>query len=296
MVSGKKKSLGRGLDALLSSDVNMVDADPMAGATPSAVAPVGDRVLQLDPHEIRPNPRQPRRAFHEESLQELAESIRRDGVQEPVIVRKVDDRYELVSGERRVRAAIMAEKATVPAVCREVSDQDMLKLGLIENIQREDLNPIELAEGYRALQEEFDWTQEHLSAEIGKNRVTVANTLRLLNLPADVRQLVADGALSMGHAKAILALDSPAAQREAARKVVAKGLSVRQAEQLAQSKPPTGSRPQAKDPNVALVEDELRGRLGTRVTLRAKASGRGRIEIEYFSLDELERILDLLRS
>jgi len=287
----RKKGLGRGLDALLT---------PSALAPPPSDAaetvPLEARVLDLDPRTIQPNPKQPRRSFPEESLQELAESIRRDGLQEPVLVRRVADGYELVSGERRVRASIMADCATVQAICRDVSDADMLKLGLIENIHREDLNPIELAEAYQALIDEFSCTQEQVAVEVGKNRVTVTNTLRLLNLPAEVRQCVADGALTTGHAKALLALDSPKRQADAARKIIAQGLSVRQAEKLAAPKAPKHKPAEEQDPHLAQLEDELRGHLGTRVRLRATKPDRGRIEIEYFGLDELERILGILRD
>jgi len=298
VASEKKRGLGRGLDALIPSIAG--DAVPGARATPPAppeerVAP-GAQVLSLDPQAIRPNPKQPRVSFNEEALEELAESIKRDGVQEPVIVRRRGDAYELVSGERRVRACVMAGLETVPALCRDVSDTDMLKLGLIENIQREDLNAIELAGAYETLMGEFTWTQEELAAQVGKKRATVANTLRLLNLPRDVQGRVVDGSISMGHARALLALNSPNAQSAACRKIIEQGLSVRQAEQLAAPKQPKKRQAPAKDPNVASLEDELRRHLGTRVTVRSGKNHRGRIEIEYFSLDELDRILSVLRG
>ncbi len=304
MSSAKKKALGRGLDALLApnpGDAARVAETPSPAAAPSvptapeAVSDEG-RILQLDPQALNPNPKQPRSVFNEEALQELTESIRRDGVQEPVIVRKVGDLYELVSGERRVRASIMADRDTVPAICKDVSDSDMLKFGLIENIQREDLNAIELAEAYQGLVDEFGWTQEQVATEVGKKRATVTNTLRLLNLPGEVREYVATGSLTMGHARAILALDTQEAQSKAARKVITLGLSVRQTEKMAD--PPKAKSPKVtqKDPNIVRIEDDLRRSLGTRVNLRATQPDRGRIEIEYFSLDELERILDVLRG
>lgn len=286
----KKKGLGKGLDALLASQPVV---EPVAEAEPEAP---GERVLQLDPHAIKPNPKQPRQVFNEDALEDLAASIRRDGVQEPILVRQSDGEYELISGERRVRAAIMADCETIPAICRDVSDADMLKLGLIENIQREDLNPVELAEAYQALIDEFSWTQEQVAQEVGKKRVTVTNTLRLLNLPVDVREHVASGELSMGHAKALLALETAKAQSQGARKIIAQGLSVRQAEKLAAPKKPKAAKDTPRDPNIARLEDELRRSLGTRVHLRTSKDNRGRIEIEYFSLDELERLLDILRK
>jgi ParB family chromosome partitioning protein len=290
----KKKGLGKGLGALISVDLDrpppaMKPAEPLLGDE--------DRILHLDPHAIHPNPKQPRKAFNEDALQELAESIRRDGVQGPVIVRKTGDAYELVTGERRVRAAIMADLTTIPALCRDVPDSDLLKLGLIENIQREDLNPIELAQAYQALINEYRYTQEQLADEVGKKRVTVTNTLRLLNLPADLQSFVIDGSLTMGHARALLALPSQDAQRAAARKIITQGLSVRQAEKLAA--PPEPKRKKsvaAKDPNVARIEDELRGVLGSKVTVRTMRGHRGRIEIEYYSLDDLDRLLNAMRG
>ena len=296
MVKPKRGGLGRGLDALISRQPSEpAETAPAPEITPSgASAPAGTQLLELDPHVLRPNPRQPRTVFKEESLEELAESIKRDGVQEPVIVRRKAGEYELVSGERRVRAAILADLRVIPAICREVSDSDMLKLGLIENIQREDLNPIELAKAYQELVDEFHWTQEQLAAEVGKKRATVANMLRLLNLPADVQRCLADGEISMGHARALLAFETPTSQSAGCRKIIAGGLSVRQAEKLAQPAPKPA--PKTKDPNIAHIEDDLRRTLGTRVSLRAGSKGRGKIEIEYFSLDDLERLLDVLRS
>lgn len=287
MAKAKQRGLGRGLGALLPNEKPSQDAD-----TPS-----GDRILHLDPSAIEPNPMQPRRVFLEEHLEELAASIKRDGVQEPVIVREQDGVYQLISGERRVRASRMAGMKTVPAICREVSDRDLLRLGLIENIQREDLNPIETARAYRQLSDEFAWTQEQLSDEVGKKRATVANTLRLLNLPEDVQDRVSEGSLSMGHARALLALDDPAAISAACRKVISEGLSVRQVEQMAsaeKAKKKPGA-PKPKDPNISHLEDELRRSLGTKVALKHSSSGGGKIEIDYYNLDELDRILEMLR-
>lgn len=302
MAKTKKKGLGKGLGALIGDNAavlppaSALNGAPVLTAGPeSAEMADGSRLIFLNPTEILPNPRQPRRDFDEVALEELAASIRRDGVQEPVIVRRTAAGYELVSGERRVRACILADLPRIPAVCRDVSDRDMLKLGLIENIQREDLNPIELANAYQALIEEFKWTQEELAAEVGKNRVTVTNTLRLLQLPELLQQQVADGSLSMGHAKALLSISSPAAQLAAARKIVRHGLSVRQVEKLAAETAPKPKKTAPKDPNIAAIEDDLRRSLGAKVHIKAQQGGKGRIEIEYFNLDELDRLLDLLR-
>jgi len=289
----KKGGLGKGLDAMLGGKTR---PDGGVQTAASTIASVADQLLHLDPRQLKPNPMQIRKEFDEESLQELAESIRRDGVQEPVIVRRADDHYELVSGERRVRASILADTKTVPAICRDVSDSDMLRLALVENIQREDLNPIELAEAYRDLVAEFKWTQEQLAAEVGKKRATVANMMRLLDLPADVQRHVADGSISMGHARALLAFETPTAQMAVCRRIIREGLSVRQVERMATPKPPKTKKTTTKDPNLVALEDDLRARLGTKVHLRAAGPGRGKIEIEYYSLDDLERILDVIRS
>lgn len=297
MAKLRKGGLGRGLGALISGTARDEDPEVEIRLAPAAGELDGQRILQLDPHGIKPNPKQPRVTFNEEALGELSESIRRDGVFEPIIVRKSGAGYELVSGERRVRASIMAGLETVPAICRDVSDADMLKLGLIENIQREDLNAIELAEAYQTLIGEFGWTQEDLSLEVGKKRTTVTNTLRLLNLPADVQRAVAEGAISMGHARALLALKSTKDQSAACRLIVERDLSVRQAEKLASPPKPRAKRESARNPHVAAIEDDLRNSLGTKVTLRSQGAdaSKGTIEIEYYSLDDLDRILDVLR-
>lgn len=305
MSSTKKSGLGRGLGALIGGGAAF---DPAPASEPVSVpAPAVPQALEdgsvlvlIDPRAVKPNPKQPRHFFDEDALEELAESIKRDGVQEPVIVRKKDGIYELVSGERRVRASVLAGLEKVPAVCREVSDEDMLKLGLIENIQREDLNPIETARAYKALGLHFGWTQEQLAEQVGKKRATVTNMLRLLHLPDEVQQLVVEGALSMGHARALLALELPARQTALARRAVEESLSVREVERLVSPAPraaaPETKAPAKKDPHVAQVEDELRRRLGTKVRLTADASWKGSIAIDFFNLDELERILDILRG
>ncbi len=308
----KKKKLGRGLGALLSGASPAFHSAAPSGAPAEVVVPEASAVPQaladgsvlvlIDPSEVLPNPKQPRRHFDEDALTELAESIKRDGLQEPIIVRRAGDKYELVSGERRCRASVLADKREIPAVCREISDRDMLRLGLIENIQREDLNAIEVALAYHELIAEFGWTQEQLADEVGKKRATVTNMLRLLQLPDVVQEQVADGSLGMGHARALLALPSPSEQAAIARKIVAEGLSVRQVEQIAAARADKSGRGAAartapeKDPNVVQIEDDLRRRLGTKVQLRSGDNGRGRIEIEYYNLDELDRLLALLRS
>lgn len=302
MAKARKKGLGKGLGALLGEGGGALEPRPVASAesapAPEAL-PDGSRLLYLDPRDLRPNPKQPRRVFDEEALSELAESIRRDGVQEPVLVRETAEGHELVSGERRVRASILADAARIPAVCRDVTDADMLRLGIIENIQREDLNAIELARAYQDLVDEFGWTQEQLADEVGKKRATVTNTMRLLALPGVVQEMVADGSLSMGHARALLAIEDGQAQLKAARKIVKEGLSVRQSERLAASSKGQGGGgggPSQPDPHITHIEDQLRRALGTRVRLQEKTGGKGKIEIEYYSAEELERLLTVLRG
>ncbi len=294
MASTKKGGLGRGLGALISS---VGDIDGPASA-PEAPKPLedGSLLLMLNPRDLRPNPKQPRQYFDEDSLQELAHSIRNDGLQEPVLVRKHNGEYQIVSGERRVRASILAELQTISAICRDISDNDMLKLGLIENIQREDLNPIELARAYRSLSEDFEWTQEELAAQVGKKRATVSNTMRLLNLPEDVQEFVIEGAISMGHARALLALESPMKMSNVCRRVIREDLSVRDVEKITSpTKSKTAKSPASKDPHLESIEDDLRRRLGTKVHLKANAEWKGKIEIDFYDLDDLERILKILR-
>lgn len=297
MAKGKKRGLGRGLDALIGvSTIAPPEANKEKVSAVDEIR-VGEAILELDLRNVQPNPKQPRKNFDEEALEELADSIRKDGVQAPVIVRQRAGTYELVSGERRTRAALMAGLDTIPAICREVSDRDMLRLGLIENIQREDLNYIELAKAYKKLIDELGWTQEELADEVGKKRTTVTNTLRLLNLAEDVQDRVADGSIQMGHARALLAFASRQAQAAACKRIIDEGLSVRETERLA-SAPKVRPKPKStiKDPNITAIEDELKRRLGTRVSLHARGGGKGVLEIEYTSLDELDRLLTLLRS
>lgn len=305
MVENKKKAakgLGKGLDALMRPGAlngTSATSHELHGAHRDGHIQ-GERILLLDPSGIRPNPKQPRRVFDEDSLAELAESIARDGVQEPLIVRRVDGEYQIVCGERRCRAAVMSGLSTVPVICRDIADRDMLKFGLIENIQREDLNAIELALAYKELMEQYTWTQERLAEEVGKKRATVANTLRLLQLPEVIQEQVADGTLTMGHARAVAAVSGQERQLALARKVVEKGLSVRQTEQLAareaEKAPKKKSVPPAKAPHVLELEDRLRRKLGAKVALRHLDGNKGRIEIEYFSLEELDRILEIITN
>jgi ParB family transcriptional regulator, chromosome partitioning protein len=296
-VSAQKKKLGKGLGALIGGSGAMAQMDPVPIKEMPSALPDGTELVLIDPRTVYNNPKQPRREFVEEHLQELAQSIRNEGVLEPVVVRKRENgEYELVSGERRVRASILAELAMVPAVCRMVSDSDMLRLGIIENVQREDLNPIELARAYGQLLEEMQCTQEELSNVVGKRRATITNTMRLLQLPEDIQDHVIQQTITMGHARALLSLGSPEEQRIACRKIIEGGLSVREAEKVTKPTKAKGNgTPVAEDPHITAIEDQLRKRFGTRVNLKCDAQQRGKIEFYFYSLDDLDRILDLLR-
>jgi ParB family chromosome partitioning protein len=276
-----QRRLGRGLDFLLSGGTEVEAAE----------------IRQLDLARIRPNPFQPRREFRAEELEELAASIREHGVLQPVIVRASGDDFEIVAGERRVRACQRLGMESIPAIVRVADDTQMVELALVENIQRQDLNPIEEARAYQAYIQRLDLTQEQAAQRLGKSRSSVANMIRLLDLPADVQELVSRGTLSMGHARAILAVEDPEARRALARRVESEKLSVRDVERLAQSwgKPATATAtpPAERNAHLTDLERQLGERLGTRVTIRDH-EGRGRIAIEYYSAEDLDRLLGLI--
>jgi ParB family chromosome partitioning protein len=278
----KPKGLGRGLDALLGAD----------SAAPR------EAMLNLPVGRIRPGKYQPRTRMDQQALAELAASIRAQGLMQPLLVRPVDrDSYELIAGERRWRAAQMAGLTEVPALVREVPDEAALALSLIENIQREDLNAMEEAAGVQRLVDEFGMTHEQAADAIGRSRSATTNLLRLLKLARPVQEMVMEGALEMGHARALLSLD-PARQIETAHRIAAKGLSVREAEALAGSmaRGTAGARRARKvDRDLARLEEELSGRLGTTVEIRPSQKGRGKVLLHYSSLDHLEQLLKRLR-
>ncbi|HXW06548.1 MAG TPA: ParB/RepB/Spo0J family partition protein [Vicinamibacterales bacterium] len=280
-MADKRPALGRGLSALI----------PEAPQP----APSSDRALDIDIDLLRPNPFQPRSHLDDARIEELSRSIRSNGIIQPIVVRRVDGAHEIVAGERRWRAAQRAGLLKVPVVVRDVPDDRLLAAALIENIQREDLNAIEEAQAYRRLADEFHLTQDQIADAVGKERSTVANTLRLLKLPHEVRGNVAAGELSMGHARAILALPDEQAQLRAAREVVAKKLSVRETEVLVKKvDAPQDSRTEpVKDVHTRAAEDRLRFALGTRVRIVRRGS-KGRIEIDFQSEDELQRLFEQL--
>lgn len=283
-----KRVLGRGLDALI----------PVSPTEDSQTSRPAEIPLEL----ISPNPEQPRREMSPEALDDLARSITRYGVIEPVVVRRVGDRYQLVAGERRVMASRRAGLATIPAIEREDhAGEDLLALALIENIQRENLNPIEEALAYRRLRDEFTLTQEEIAERVGRTRVFVANTLRLLQLPDEIRDDVSRGTITAGHARAVLAAEGPEAQHELWRQIVEGNLTVRAAESLAREAKPTPSEPKPRrrkgrpqaSPEARDLEDRLRERLGTQVRVVQQGRG-GRLELAFYDLTDLQRLLEIL--
>jgi ParB family chromosome partitioning protein len=254
-------------------------------------------VIAIDVDRVIPGEQQPRKVFKDAALKELAASIKEKGVLQPIIVSRTGDgTFRLIAGERRWRAASMAGLKKIPAMVKDVSSVDSLEIALIENIQREELNPLETAEAFHRLLRDFNLSQEELSVRVGKERATVANYLRLLKLPEEIKGFVNDGTLTMGHARAVLSIEGRPAQVEAARRIIHKGLSVREAETLAKKSGAEGkkkARMRKKDPQIESLQEKLIHSLGTRVRIHHKGK-KGSIEIEYYSLDELERLLDIL--
>lgn len=309
-----KPVLGRGLDALLGKSSPAAKASPATASAAGAVPPTPpppptatgidsrERVLTVPVQRIHPCPLQPRKDFPEETLRELADSIKAQGIIQPLIVRERGDGYQLIAGERRLRAAQMAGLITVPVVVRQVDDRTALEMMLVENLQRENLNPLEEALGYAELMNQFHLTQEEAAAKVGRSRAAVANAVRLLKLPPEIQPWLKEGRLTVGHAKVLLSLLSPEQQRLAAEKTLKEGLSVRQLEELAalwQSQPApratpaaAGATAPARDVHIVDLEQRLQQRFGTRVTLRYR-KGKGSVEIRFFSDAELERILDI---
>ncbi len=245
--------------------------------------------------EVDPNPLQPRKTFADDQLQELADSIQKKGILQPLLVRQKGSRFELIAGERRWRAAQKAGLKEVPILVKDIPESEMLELSLIENIQREDLNPIEEAEAFKRLMDQFQLTQEEISEKVGKDRTTIANTIRLLKLPPEVKQSLAEGKISMGHARAFLSLDGLEKQKSLLKRLLLDGLSVRQIENLVKrlrtKRQPVSRR---SDPEWSALVEELQRTLGTRVKIVGQRK-RGKIEIDYYSPEELDRIVELLR-
>jgi len=289
----QRRALGRGLSALLPQRPATAAVEPESGATTN-----GAQVATIPVADIHPNPLQPRSIFDAARLQELANSIQIHGIIQPILVRRRDSHYELIAGERRLRAAKLAGLAEVPAIVQDHADDQILEIALIENIQREDLNPIETAQALERLHAEMKLSHEEIAARTGKDRTTITNLIRLLKLPKDVQLLLAERRLSMGHARAILGLSSPEMQTQLAEKAAAQGFSVRQVERLVKkvNEPREPSETPLQDPNVKAAIAELESKLGTRVRIVEKSDQRGRIEIEYYSQEELHRLYEWILS
>ena len=310
-MAGKKSGLGRGLDALFPEKT--VQSKPKTVKTVKEEKKVavdtkkssqqetsnGERMMKIS--MIEPNREQPRKKFDEDALQELSESIKQYGILQPLLVTDKKDYYEIVAGERRWRAAKMAGLKEVPVVVKEFSTQEIVEISLIENIQREDLNPVEEAMAYKRLIDEFHLKQDEIAERVSKSRTAVTNSMRLLKLDSRVQQMMVDEMISAGHARAILAISDPEQQYNAAMKVFDEKLSVRETEKLVKSiLTPTKKKPVVSNPTEDAIyeslEEKMKGITGTRVFIHRKKNNKGKIEIEYYSRDDLDRIIDLFES
>ena len=288
-----RRALGKGMGALLPTRTH---TQPLA-PSPEPWEP-HESSLNIPVDAIQPNPLQPRRVFEDNRLEELAQSIRANGIIQPLVVRLVNGRYQLVAGERRWRAAKLAGVALVPVVVREIPDNRLLEITLIENIQREDLNPMETAHAFARLSAELNLNAEQIGLRTGKDRTTVINLMRLLQLPPDIQQLISEGKLTAGHGRCLLSLPKAELQREVSERAIGGGWSVRQVEQTC-ARMTAGKTPkhvdEAKiDPNVKAAIQEMERKLGTRIHVKEGARGRGRLEIEYYSAEDLDRIYDTI--
>jgi ParB family chromosome partitioning protein len=278
-----KKGLGKGLGALIPIIDEKDEKD----------------IQEIDIDEIKPNERQPRKAFDEEKIKELAFSIKEHGVLQPVILRKTKTGYELVAGERRWRAAKIAGIEKIPAIIKKITDAEVMQIALIENLQREDLNPVEEAMAYKTLMEEFGMTQEELAGRIGKSRSHIANTVRLLNLEDEIKEMINQGKITAGHARALLSIDESRERIKIAKKIAEENFSVRETEDLIKTysskakEKRNNSKNQEINPAINHIEEQLKKALGTKVKIKGDER-RGKIEIDFYSEDELERILEII--
>jgi len=282
----ERRALGKGLSALI------VEKEPEKFEKE-------EKIVYLKLGQIKANPFQPRKDFDTESLEELVQSVKEKGIIQPILVRRKGDNYELIAGERRLRAAGVLNMSEVPAIIRDVQDEDSLELALIENIQRQNLNPIEQARAYQYLLDKFHLTQERISEILGKARVTITNTLRLLNLPQEIQEEIRAGRISFAHGRALLEIEDANQQRRLVQQVIKEGLSVRELENLIKSSRPRGPKRKIgsgiREPQVALMEEELQHSLATKVRI-SKRKKRGHILIEFYSQEDLERIVNKLKG
>ena len=296
-MAGKRNGLGKGLDSLIpNKTVKEESASQQKVSKEKQEKNVGSGEILVKINEVEPNREQPRKEFDEDSLMELADSIRQFGILQPLLVQKKKDYYEIIAGERRWRAAKLAGIKDVPIIVKNYTDQEIVEISLIENIQRENLNPIEEAMAYKRLLEEFDLKQDEVAERVSKSRTAVTNSMRLLKLSERVQQMIVDDMISTGHARALLALDDEEQQYILANKIFDEKLSVRETEKLVKA---------LKNPKVQKqehmfvydnLEEHLKNIIGTKVSVNPKANGKGKIEIEYYSEEELERIYDLIMS
>ena len=301
-----KKGLGRGLGAIFGEDVVKESNEELANTKKAISSPreeTGGEIM-VKVSLIEPNRDQPRKDFNEEELQELAESIKNYGVLQPLLVQKKGTSYELIAGERRWRAAKLAGLREVPVVLREYNKQQAMEIALIENVQRSDLNPIEEAQAYQQLVKEFHLTQEEIAVRVSKNRATITNAMRLLKLDSQIQDLLIKGMISSGHARALLSLEDGQLQKKAAQEILDRGLSVRETEKLVKKMgkdlSPKEEKAEKRDDALTLIfrelEERMKSIMGTKVSIHNKDKNKGRIEIEYYSEAELERIVEMIES
>lgn len=296
----KKKGLGKGLDSLIpdNKSIKSGTTDKSSEAKKEAEEKAGVQTMKIN--EVEPNRDQPRKNFDEDALLELSDSIKQFGVLQPLLVRKRKDYYEIIAGERRWRAAKLAGVKEVPVIVKEYTDQEILEIGLIENIQRENLNPIEEAIAFKRLLEEFNLKQDEVAERVSKSRTAVTNSMRLLKLSDKVQQMIIDDMISTGHARALLAIDDPELQYTLANKIFDEKLSVRETEKLVKEiKNPKKPKEKKVMENAFIyqdLEEKMKGVFGTKVSIASKGKGKGKIEIEYYSDDELEHLFDMMMS
>ena len=306
-MSGKKMGLGRGLNTLIpkapivdEEDVEQVKKK-VSRSSKSKKKAEPEKELTLPIDKIEPNPDQPRNQFDEDTLQELSDSIKQYGMLQPILVTPKDDFYEIIAGERRWRAAKLAGLTEIPVIVKEFSEQELVEISLIENIQREDLNPVEEAMAYKRLIDEFHMKQDEIADRVAKSRTAVTNSMRLLKLSSKVQEMVIADMISAGHARALLGISDEALQETTAMKVFDEKLSVRETEKLVKNlvspaKKVKTERNTAEDAIYESLEEKMKGIMGTKVSIQRKKNNKGKIEIEYYSRDELERIIDLFES
>ena len=295
MTAKKKNALGKGLNVLIPE----TGPQPPQRRRRKSSSEASNQGVMISVNEIEPNRNQPRKTFDDASLQELAESIKQFGIIQPIVVKKKDEYYEIIAGERRWRAAKIAGLLEVPVIVKEYKENEIVEISLIENIQRENLNPIEEAQAYKTLMEEFELKQEEVAQKVSKSRSTITNSLRLLKLTKEVQEMLVEEKISMGHARALLAITDPDIQISVAKKVYEEALSVRDIEKLVKdmAKP---AKKEEKEPNEYQylyrdIEENLKQILGNKVTIKNRKNNKGKIEIEYYSQDDLERIIELLQ-